>query len=609
MAPLIISLLGPPAVRHGNTVVRFPTRKTLALLVYLAAEPAVHSRERLISLLWPEADQEHGRTSLRATLSLLRRALGDAPGASHVMATHGGLALPADTDVEVDLRLVQDAATLARTAITPPGARQMASLEKAADAWRGDFAEGLDLSESPDFDEWLTVNREAWRSRVVAVLDRLSGLRADGGDLQGGLELARRWVAVDRYADPARRRVIELRLAAGDRPGALIEYEGFAKLVREELGAEPEPETRVLIERAQRSPRPRRREWELPLTGREADHAVLAAAFRTARSGAAAALVIGEAGMGKSRLAKDFLLWAEARGADVLRGRGFEVGGRLPHQPVIEALRQRLSEDTDSDRLLPAEPWRGQLARLLPELGQAPPGSGPQDRLHLFEAVSRFIGGLTTSGPVVLAIDDLHWSDESSLDMLRYTARRMSAASRPFLLLGGMRSEALGIQPGLASWVAELEREVPLTTVSLGPLDTGAASILLAAAELPSELAERLHAESGGNPLFLVETLRDWRDHGPPSGEHPAAPRVRGAIKRRLAGLNVDSAETAGAAAVLGTRFEPRPRSPRSTGLPSRSLSPGSSGRSRRRRSWPTLSIWRRKDSLVSRRTPTFRWS
>jgi len=104
------------------------------------------------------------------------------------------------------------------------------TLEKAADAWRGDFAEGLDLPESPDFDEWLTVHREAWRGRMVAVLDRLSGLRADAGELERGLELARRWVAVDRYADPARRRVIELRLAAGDRPGALAEYEGFASL-------------------------------------------------------------------------------------------------------------------------------------------------------------------------------------------------------------------------------------------------------------------------------------------------------------------------------------------------------------------------------------------
>jgi DNA-binding SARP family transcriptional activator len=558
MAPLVVSLLGPPAVRHGAAEVRFPTRKTLALLVYLAAEPAIHSRERLISLLWPETDHDHGRTSLRASLSLLRRALGDAPGASHVEASHGGLALRATEDLQLDLRLVHDAARLAGTVPTTLAARQMATFEMAANAYRGDFAQGLDLPESPDFDEWLTVNREVWRGRIVAVLDRLSGLRADAGDLVGGLELARRWIAVDRFADPARRRLIELRLAAGDRPGALAEYEGFARLLREELGAEPEPETQALTERARRSPRPGRRGRELPLTGREAEHAALAAAFRSARSGAAAALVIGEAGLGKSRLAEDFLLWAEAHGADVLRGRGFEVGGRLPYQPIVEALRQRLRDESESDQLLPEEPWRGHLARLLPELGQAAPGDGPQDRLHLFETVSRLVGGLAASGPVVLAIDDLHWSDEGSLDMLRYAARRISAASRPFLLLGCVRSEELPMQQGLGSWAAELEREVPLTRVFLGPLDASAASSLLVAAGLPSELAERLHAESGGNPLFLVETLRDWRDQGVPPGEQPVTPGVRDAIRRRLARLDADSAEAAGAAAVLGTRFEPR---------------------------------------------------
>jgi DNA-binding SARP family transcriptional activator len=558
MAPLTISLLGPPAVRHAGAEVRFPTRKTLALLVYLAAEPAVHSREWLISLLWPEVDQDHGRTSLRATLSLLRRALGDAPGVSHVVATHGGLALSPGADVKLDLRLVEEAVKAARTAATPPSVGVRETLERAADAWRGDFAQGLDLPESPDFDEWLGVNREAWRGRIAIVLDRISGLRADAGDLVGGLELARRWVAVDRYADPARRRLIELRLAAGDRPGALADYEGFVKLLREELGADPEPETRALTERARRSSRSVRQEWELPLTGREAEHSMLAAAFRKVRSGAAGALVIGEAGVGKSRLAQEFLSWAEAHGADVLRGRGFEVGGRLPLQPVIEALRQRLSEDPELDRLLPDEPWRGHLARLLPELGRATSGDASHDRLHVFEAVSRFVGGIAASGPVVLAIDDLHWTDQGSLDILRYTARRMRAASRPFLLLGCIRSEDLGMQEELASWVAELEREVPLTRVSLGPLDAGAASILLAAAGLPLELAARLQAECGGNPLFLVETVREWRDHGPPSGERAVAPGVREAIARRLAGLSVASTEAAGAAAVLGTRFEPR---------------------------------------------------
>ena len=96
-----------------------------------------------------------------------------------------------------------------------------------------------------------------------------------------------------------------------------------------------------------------------------------------------------------------------------------------------------------------------------------------------------------------------------------------------------------------------------MTRVPVGPLDRADAAALLDAAGLPAELSERVHAETGGHPLFIVETLRDWREHGVPVGERLMAPGVREAIRRRLAGLDPACVEAAGAAAVLGTRFDP----------------------------------------------------
>src|SRR2546427_5261412 len=109
MALLPLSLLGPPAARHGDREIQFPTRKALALLAYLASEPAVHSRDRLTSLLWPDSDPERARTSLRTTLSLVRRALREAAQGDHLTG-RARFALRADPDLRLHLLLGPGAA-------------------------------------------------------------------------------------------------------------------------------------------------------------------------------------------------------------------------------------------------------------------------------------------------------------------------------------------------------------------------------------------------------------------------------------------------------------------------------------------------------------------
>jgi DNA-binding SARP family transcriptional activator len=558
MPPLSVCLLGSARASHAGREVRFPTRKALALLAFLSAEPGLHSRERLIALLWPDSDQERGRTSLRSTLTMLRRALAEPSEGDHFETSRGGVGLRADSDLRLDLRILRDAAELARSSPDAVALRLISTLENAADLWRGEFLAGLDLADAAlEFDEWLTLQRALWRDRVATVFERLSALKAATGDTAEALEVARRWVALDPYSDPARRRVIELRLAGGDRPGALAEYVEFERIVREELGTDPEPETRALTERARGPAAVPRRIWPLPLAGREAEHAMLVGAFRSARAAAAAAFVIGESGMGKSRLADEFLLWATAHGADVLRGRGFEIGGRLPHQPVTEAIRGRLAEATQPDSLLPDQPWRRHLARLLPEIGEPDASTTLEDRVHLYEAVARFLAGLAASGPLVLAIDDLQWIDDGSLEVVQYAARRLRGLSRPVLLLGCIRSEDLAEDLRLTRWLAALEREIPITRVRLEALQAPAISALLVAAGLSPDLAERLQVETGGQPLLIIETLRHWRDQGVPPTGPGLAPGALAAIKSRLRGLNAEALEAAGAASVLGTRFEP----------------------------------------------------
>src|SRR5213082_3405689 len=136
-------------------------------------------------------------------------------------------------------------------------------------------------------------------------------------------------------------------------------------------------------------------------------------------------LLVGEAGIGKTRLASEWLAWARAQGAEVLGGQAFEMGGRLPYQPLVEALRPRLEAENAPEDLL-EDLWLAELSRLLPELRvrypdlPAPTQDELTAKIRLFEAVARLLEALAKRAPLVLFVDDLQSADEASLDLLRY---------------------------------------------------------------------------------------------------------------------------------------------------------------------------------------------
>src|SRR5207302_6121891 len=180
-------------------------------------------------------------------------------------------------------------------------------------------------------------------------------------------------------------------------------------------------------------------------------------------------------GIGKTRLANEFVAWAQAQGAQVLRGHALEMGGRLPYQPLVEALRPRLEEENAPEDLL-EDLWLAELARLLPELrGRYPDLPAPtEDELtakgRLFEAVARLVDALAQRAPLVLLLEDLQWVDRASLDLLRYLGHHWSRHGSRVLLLGTVRGEGLEPNPQLSALLADLGRDLPLSQLSLPPL-------------------------------------------------------------------------------------------------------------------------------------------
>ena len=614
MGKLHLALLGTPTVRHAEAAVTFPTRKALALLAYLAVEGGLHSREKLAALFWPESDREHGRAMLRYTLAGLRRALCDAAGSPHLVVERDALGLDLSSGVEIDLHSLQAAHLPARTgapeaASSSAAPTAVAELQQAAELWRGELLEGLALPDAPEFDGWLSLQRESWRQKLEGVLDRLSQLRADRGELAEAVDAARRWVALSPLSEEGHRRVMRLYLAAGDRTSALGAYEACRTILDAELQVAPAPETESLAERI-RIAEPAGREisrepvvpptprvlLEGPLVGRSDEFVKLVELYHAARRGLARVVILrGEAGIGKTRLAKEFLAWAAGHGADVLEGRAFETGGRLPFQPLVDALRPRLDRENAPEDLL-SDVWLTELGRLLPELRDrypdlpVPAGDEVAARTRLFEAVARLGQALARQVPVVLFVDDVQWADAGSLDVLHYTGRRWTESGAILLLLS-LRSEALADTPALDDWLVGLRRDLAVTEIELGPLaarDTlhlvrgFGARVRRSGQGQPAKpelerVARWLFAETSGQPFFAVEIIRELLERGalvlrvgedgeweidPETGvADPAAlgdvlpPGMREVIRARLARLERPARELLAAAAVLGQDF------------------------------------------------------
>ncbi len=566
---LHFALLGPPQVYHDGQLLVFPSRKALALLLYLAVEEGRHSRKMLSELFWPESDAAHARSALRTTVLELRDVLmknavpAERTGLDRIPHLHidrDTLSLDVTSGISLDLDTLQAAWVLARdtariTATLPEETRRahLTQLQEATRLSRGEFLDGFSLHNAQGFDDWARFQREYWHLRMQLVFDRLSSQYEDIGEFEQAIAVIIRWLALTFLNEEASQRLMRLHFATGNRVAALQAYETFRALLALEIHAEPTPETMALAERIRAAAPARHRHQSTtrisslllaaPLVGRAREYGLLLEHFYLARQGQTQVVLLeGETGIGKTRLATEFLDWAAAQGADVLRGQAFESNRRLSYQPFIEALRPRIEQENAPEDLL-HDVWLAELARLLPELHERYPDltrvvvDASVARNHLFEAVTRLLAALAARAPLLLFLDDVHWADIATLDLLHYLARRFTERATPIMLLLCLRTEARQTNLGLAEWRANLGRIVPLTRLQPGPLSAqdivrllqilarqnqegevnrSLASSLLTKVPIDflEHVGQRLFAETGGQPFYLIETLKLLLAHG-----------------------------------------------------------------------------------------------
>src|SRR6266480_7672509 len=385
MSALKIALLGSPEVCQRDHRLTFPERKVLALLAYLAAERGIQERQKLTRLLWPESDMAHGRTALRITLLHLRRILEEdasSVGESHVLITHDTLGLDLASGIDLDLPALETVWKLMHALPTPVAPRfiegvqgevrraLIARLQSAAVLYRGGFLQDFTLRNTLDFDNWVGMQQGYWYQRIEQVFDWLSQLQSAEGSLEQAIATVERWRCFDPLNDGISLRLMQLQFASGNRIAALKTYETYQDVLMTELSARPSRKLVALAEALRNASPPRcahsgagrcaptaRPLLNVPFVGRGAEVSRLMTLYEQASSGhPQVALLEGEAGIGKTRLAAAFLDWVKAQGAEVLEGTAFQTSQRLPYQPLIEALRTRLEQEQDLRQWL-GNPW------------------------------------------------------------------------------------------------------------------------------------------------------------------------------------------------------------------------------------------------------------
>jgi predicted ATPase/DNA-binding SARP family transcriptional activator len=552
-------------VVHAGRRLTFALRKAQALLLYLVVEGGMHPRSKLAAFLWPDSEPHTARTALRNALTLLRDLLDGASTAAHSYLLSGRelVGLNPQASLELDLEVVQQAYTQAQQFSMPPAESQRTSLltqwHRALALVRGPFLDGFGLGEDAPFDEWVQQQQRQWQVRVQFLFDRLSSWHEAAGEWKSARATLSRWLELEPLSEEASRRLMRVHLAQGDATAAMQVYTTCRARLAQELQVEPSAETVALAELIRATAAGRREdspvrsttasmasqppaELMAPLVGRAAAFSQLVAGYQQARAGQPqVVLVVGEAGIGKTRLASEFVAWALAQGAQVLSGQAFELGGRLPYQPLVEALRPRLEAENAPEDLL-EDLWLAELARLLPELQvrypdlPAPTQDELTAKIRLFEAVARLVDTLAQRAPLVLLLDDLHWMDEASLDLVRYLARDWKGHGSRVLLLGTVRSEGLSPKSQLGAQLVDLGRDLPVSQVPLQALSQAQTLQLIEAiagqrehgparptsagpAASPAQeaaplvaLGDWLFAQTGGQPLYLLETLKLLRE-------------------------------------------------------------------------------------------------
>ncbi|MEZ4869961.1 MAG: AAA family ATPase [Caldilineaceae bacterium] len=603
MTSLHICLLGNFKMTYnGDLITAVNSARLQSVLAYLLLHShAPQSRRHMAFQFWPDSTERQARNNLRKALHQLRRALshiqsaGLQPHSYWLYVDDQTVQWQPDFPCTVDVTEFETRTRQVADIVSPDPATQQRILAEAVALYSGDLLPSC-------YDEWISPVRERLHQLFLETLERLTWLAEDQQDYATAIHHAQHLLHHDPLHEATYRRLIRLYMANGNRASALRTYHTCAVLLQRELGVEPALETQQVYAQIQdleippglHAPPQRAEVGVLRLVGRQREWQTLRSAWRQAiRRQPHFALISGEAGIGKTRLAEELLTWAERQGIATARTRAYAVGQGLAYAPVIEWLQSKLLQ-TALAKL--GESRLVEVARLLPDLlairpdlaASIPPTTAELSqwqRQQLFAALTHLF--LDNREPKLLLIDDLQWCDGETLAWLRYlfsfvqSGGDLQTRSSRLLIVGTVRPEEVAADHPLTALLLDLRSTNQVTEIALTPLnlsETAEVATQVSDAVWDETTMQHLFDQSEGNPLFIVEMVRaglttatEADDNmldaqqtamSPLSPNLPASAlptglpsKVLAVIQSRLLRLSPGARQLAGVAAVIGRSF------------------------------------------------------
>jgi DNA-binding SARP family transcriptional activator/tetratricopeptide (TPR) repeat protein len=516
-----------------------PPKALLILAHLLLRRGTAVSRDAISFTLWPDDTEDEARGKLRKYLYRLMKAL---PESAPIRTDGDTLAWSEDFPLRFDVADFEDAFAHRR-------------YDDAIASYAGDLLDGF-------YDDWVLALRERYRADFFAALDdRLLAARR-ARDLAEAQAYAHRILAADPWREDVIRALMTIRYESGDRIGALRIFDEFAVRVREEMDVAPMSDTTALREAILRGTlrvpgettageRTAESRGTVALVGRDREVSVLRRAWQRAARGRGETIILsGEAGIGKTRLAQELAVIAQAEGARVLWGAA-SPGGTRPYQAIVEAIEQNVGLFAD---IALERRWLDTLARLIPELHDvvaagAPPPIAPEREQHrLIDAIVYAIRAIAASRPAILVLEDVQWSSTATTLAIE---RLSGMADASLLVVLTQRDDETAATP-FRQVRNRLVASARVQVLPVGRLTRDAILQFVRATspeKATAEYVESIERLSAGNPLLMLSSLQ--AESGIDAAALPAAKM----LLQRFDALSDEAARFAEFAAIAGSRF------------------------------------------------------
>jgi len=484
--------------------VDFPSGKPLALLGYLAIEARPVDRDELGQLLWPTAPQGRSRHSVRQAIWLIRRTLGDEVLLGEDPVSISGEVLTCDI-----LEFV--------------GALEAGKVDHARSLWRGPLLSRLSLPDCRGWEYWREEKRSSLQRDLFRALLARARSSTGAGEGDAALEYLEEALDLNPFSVEAHLLRIETLIELNQIPGARNALEETERELGDQTGIGEELELlRKKVEHRESragEETPERMGESVEFVGRSGELTDLRGAWKRARTGySGTACLLGPTGIGKTRLAVEFLTGVEEEGGRVAQAKGYRGEHRIPWGTVGDLARQLMALPGAKGISSGSE---AVLRTVLPSLdrtgngGEADNGGGEVNPAALSDAVADLVEAVGFEMPLVVFMDDWQWVDKESRALLGKVMRRLKGLAC-LILLAERTGERRRLQESAETLVGELGgRRIVLKPLTEGEL--GELLGLLAEFEDPNEttdLVTRVFRVTGGNPLFVGEVLRKLAEDG-----------------------------------------------------------------------------------------------